>query len=41
MVKNKYGGNKAKSKSRKSFRKRPVPYSDLKKVSGQEYAHVL
>lgn len=41
MVKNKYGGNKAKSKSRKSFGRRSVPYSDLKKVDGQEYAHVL
>tara|TARA_B110000977_G_scaffold12429_1_gene15847 strand:- start:3111 stop:3584 length:474 start_codon:yes stop_codon:yes gene_type:complete len=40
MVKNK-GGKKTKGKSRKTFRMKELSIKDLKKVDGQEYAHVL
>ena len=40
MVKNK-GGKKTKGKSRKTFRQKELSIKDLKKIEGQEYAHVL
>lgn len=39
MVKNK-GGNKTKGKARKHNRPRTLNIDDLKKINGQEYAHV-
>ena len=39
MVKNR-GGNKTKGKARKHNRPRTLNIDDLKKINGQEYAHV-
>jgi translation initiation factor 1A len=40
MVKNSTGGNKTKSKARKTFTLKTIPHDELVKIAGQEYAYV-